>query len=85
MRLRSATASASTMVVALCAVLGGFKPMTTVQLGASFLRPIPGDLPSVTLTCTVLRTGRTLAFGEIDICLPDGKLAAQASTTYAFL
>jgi uncharacterized protein (TIGR00369 family) len=83
---QSVLAAADTaMVVALTAVLGGFKPMTTVQLNTSFLRPIPGDTPMVTLHCEVLRRGRTLAFGEIDLRLPDGKLAAQATTTYAFL
>jgi uncharacterized protein (TIGR00369 family) len=83
---QSVLAAADTaMVVALTAVLDGFKPMTTVQLGTSFLRPIPGDASHVTLRCTVLRRGRTLAFGEIDVLLPDGKLAAQATTTYAFL
>jgi uncharacterized protein (TIGR00369 family) len=83
---QSVLAAADTaMVVALTAVLGGFKPMTTVQLSTSFLRPIPGDTPAVTITCEVLRRGRTLAFGEISVLLPDGKLAAQATTTYAFL
>jgi uncharacterized protein (TIGR00369 family) len=83
---QSVLAAADTaMVVALSAVLGGFKPMTTVQLSTSFLRPIPADAPEVLLKCTVLRRGRTLAFGDIDVLLPDGKLAAQATTTYAFL
>lgn len=73
------------MVVAVSAVLGGFRPMTTVQLQTSFLRPIPADTPELTLVCEVLRRGRTLAFGEIEVRLPDGKLAAHATTTYAFL
>ncbi|MBL8330303.1 MAG: PaaI family thioesterase [Rubrivivax sp.] len=83
---QSLLAAADTaMVLALSAVLGGFKPMTTVQLNCSFLRPVPADTPELTLSCTVLRRGKTLAFGSIDITLPDGKLAAQATTTYAFL
>jgi uncharacterized protein (TIGR00369 family) len=83
---QSVLAAADTaMVVALCAALGGFKPMTTVQLQTSFLRPIPGDVAEVRFVCHVLRRGRTLAFGEIEVFTPDGKLAAHATTTYAFL
>lgn len=83
---QSMLAAADTaMVVALSVVLGGFKPMTTVQLNCSFLRPVPGDTAELQVVCTVLRRGRSLAFGSIDICTPDGKVAAQATTTYAFL
>jgi uncharacterized protein (TIGR00369 family) len=59
--------------------------MTTVQLQTSFLRPVPADAGHVTLRCTVLRRGRTLAFGEVEISAPDGRLAAHATTTYALL
>ncbi len=83
---QSMLAAADTaMVVALSVVLGGFRPMTTVQLNCSFLRPVPGDTAELQVVCTVLRRGRSLAFGSIDICTPDGKVAAQATTTYAFL
>jgi uncharacterized protein (TIGR00369 family) len=78
-------AADTAMVVALSAVLGGFQPMTTVQLNTSFLRPAPADVPELILSCTVLRRGKSLAFGHIDIAMPDGKLVAQATTTYAFL
>ncbi len=57
--------------------------MTTVQLQTSFLRPISGD--HCLVAAKVLRSGRTLAFGTIDISGPDGKLAVQATTTYALL
>lgn len=73
------------MVVALIALQDEFRPMTTVQLQTSFLRPIPGDTPSLSVVCTVLRRGRTLAFGDIQVNTPDGRLAAHATTTYAFL
>jgi uncharacterized protein (TIGR00369 family) len=83
---QSVLAAADTaMVIALSAMLGGFKPMTTVQLNTSFLRPIPAATSELTLVCTVLRKGRTLAFGEVEVLMPDGKLAAHATTTYAFL
>ena len=73
------------MVLAMIAELGEFRPMTTVQLQTSFLRPIPRDVAEVALTARVLRRGKSLAFGEISVRTPDGKLAAQATTTYALL
>jgi len=73
------------MVLAMIAELGEFRPMTTVQLQTSFLRPIARDVAEVALTARVLRRGKSLAFGEISVRTPDGKLAAQATTTYALL
>ena len=73
------------MVLAMIAELGEFRPMTTVQLQTSFLRPIPRDVAEVALTARVLWRGKSLAFGEISVRTPDGKLAAQATTTYALL
>ena len=59
--------------------------MTTVQLQTSFLRPVAKDAGEVTLVARVLKPGRSLFFGEIECLLPDGKLAAHATTTYALL
>jgi len=73
------------MVMAMIADLGEFRPMTTVQLQTSFLRPVPRETAEVRLTARVLRRGKSLAFGEISVRTPDGKLAAQATTTYALL
>jgi uncharacterized protein (TIGR00369 family) len=78
-------AADTAMVIALSAALGGFRPMTTVQLGTSFLRPVPGDASELRVVGTVLRRGRTLAFGEVEISTPDGRLAVHATTTYALL
>ena len=78
-------AADSAMILALTADLGEFRPMTTVQLQTSFLRPVPGDTAEVLITARVLRRGKTLAFGEVSISTPDGRLAAQATTTYALL
>jgi uncharacterized protein (TIGR00369 family) len=78
-------AADTAMVLAMIAELGEFKPMTTVQLQTSFLRPVPRDVAEVALTARVLRRGKSLAFGEISVRTPDGKLAAQATTTYALL
>lgn len=78
-------AADTAMVLAVSAALGGFRPMTTVQLQTSFLRPVPGDAGTLTLTCRILRKGKSLVFGEIDCSTPDGRLAAHATTTYALL
>jgi uncharacterized protein (TIGR00369 family) len=64
---------------------GTFRPMTTVELHSNFLRPVPADAGEVTLTARVIKRGKTLAYGEIEIVGADGKLAAKASTTYALL
>jgi len=73
------------MLLAMMATLGGFKPMTTVQLQTSFLRPVPKETESVTVMARVLRLGKTLSYGEVEFRTPDGKLAAHATTTYALI
>lgn len=78
-------AADTAMVLALTAAEGAFRPMTTVQLQTSFLRPVPAGTPHLQVVCTVLRRGKTLAFGEIELLTPDGRLAAHATTTYALL
>ena len=78
-------AADTAMVLAMSVALGGFRPMTTVQLQTSFLRPVPGDAGAVRVTCRLLRRGKSLSFGEIEIATLDGKLAAHATTTYALL
>jgi len=78
-------AADTAMVLAISAQLGGFRPMTTVQLQTSFLRPVARDAGEVTIVARVLKPGRQLVFGEVECLLPDGKLAAHATTTYALL
>ncbi|MEJ6003007.1 PaaI family thioesterase [Paucibacter soli] len=81
---QAAMAAADTaMVLAMMATLGEFRPMTTVQLQTSFVRPLSGT--HCVIDAQVLRNGKSLAFGQIDILGADGKLAAQATTTYALL
>ena len=83
---QSMMAAADTaMILAICTHLGSFQPMTTVQLQTSFLRPIPGDAGTATLVARVLRMGRKLVFGEIEILDARGALAAHATTTYALV
>ena len=78
-------AADTAMLLAMIAELGEFKPMTTVQLQASFVRPVPKDAESVTVVARVLRLGKTLSYGEVEFKMPDGRLAAHATTTYALL
>jgi uncharacterized protein (TIGR00369 family) len=59
--------------------------MTTVQLQTSFLRPIGGDSGEARVIARVLRLGKSLAFGEIEVLDAAGRLAAHATTTYALL
>ena len=73
------------MVLAVMTRLGGFKPMTTVQLQTSFLRPVSGQSGAARVVARVLRMGRSLVFGEIELRSADDQLAAHATTTYALL
>lgn len=78
-------AADTAMVLVMTADLGEFRPMTTVQLQTSFLRPVPRETAEIMITARLLRRGKSLAFGEISINTPDGKLAAHATTTYALV
>jgi uncharacterized protein (TIGR00369 family) len=91
---QAAMAAADTaMVLAMMSLLGEFRPMTTVQLQTSFLRPIPGNpagnldetVEEARVIARVLRLGKSLVFGEIEVQDPAGRLAAHATTTYALL
>jgi uncharacterized protein (TIGR00369 family) len=76
-------AADTAMVVAFSAALGGFRPMTTVNMNTTFLRPVSkGDLRIV---ARVVRTGKNLLYGDVDIVSADGKVAAHATTTYALV
>ena len=71
-------------VLALMRQFGEFRPCTTVQMNTSFLRPLTGQ--DALVHARVLRAGRSLAFGEIDIAgARDGKSVCRASVTYALL
>ena len=76
------SAADTAMVVAVCNGLGGFKPMGTVDLTASFMRPVSGE--GVRLVARVLRMGRTMAFCNTEMSgANSGKLSATATGTYA--
>ena len=76
-------AADTAMIVAISAALGEFRPMTTVSLNIHFMRAVrAGD---VLVTARVLRMGRNLVFGEIELVDQDGKMAVHATTTYALV
>ncbi|TFZ06718.1 PaaI family thioesterase [Ramlibacter henchirensis] len=77
-------AADTAMVLALVNHFGEFRPCTTVQMNTSFLRPLSGQDGLV--QARIVRAGKALAFGEIDIRgAQDGKSVCRASTTYALL
>ena len=77
-------AADTAMVLALINQFGAFRPCTTVQMNTSFLKPLSGQ--DALVQAKVVRAGKTLAFGEIDIRgAEDGKSACRATTTYALL
>jgi uncharacterized protein (TIGR00369 family) len=77
-------AADTAMVLALIRHFGTFRSCTTVQMNTSFLKPLSGQ--DALVQARVLRAGKSLAFGEIDIRgADDGKSACRSSTTYALL
>jgi uncharacterized protein (TIGR00369 family) len=77
-------AADTAMVLAIVSRLGTARPMTTVQLNTSFLKPLSNQ--DARVTARVIRAGKSLVFGEIDICgARDGQSVCRASTTYALL
>ncbi len=77
-------AADTAMVLALISHFGAFRPCTTVQMATSFLKPLSNQ--DALVEARVLRAGKALAFGEIDIRgADDGKSVCRATTTYAML
>jgi uncharacterized protein (TIGR00369 family) len=77
-------AADTAMVLALINHFGEFKPCTTVQMNSSFLKPLSNQ--DALVQARVVRAGKSLAFGEIDIRgAQDGKSVSRATVTYALL
>ncbi|MCW5651239.1 MAG: PaaI family thioesterase [Ramlibacter sp.] len=77
-------AADTAMVLALINQFGAFRPCTTVQMNSSFLKPLSGQ--DALVQARVLRAGKSLAFGEIDLRgAKDGRSVSRATTTYALL
>jgi uncharacterized protein (TIGR00369 family) len=76
------SAADTAMVIAISSALGGFRPMATVSQNTSFMRAIAGA--DVEIVARVLKPGRTLAFGEVEMrAFGDERVAAHVTTTYA--
>jgi uncharacterized protein (TIGR00369 family) len=77
-------AADTAMVLALINHFGEFKPCTTVQMNSSFLKPLSDQ--DALVQARVIRAGKSLAFGEIDLRgAQDGKSVSRATVTYALL
>ena len=77
-------AADTAMVLALINHFGEFRPCTTVQMNSSFLKPLSGQ--DALIEARVIRAGKSLAFGEVDVRgSVDGKSVCRATTTYALL
>ena len=77
-------AADTAMVLALINHFGEFRPCTTVQMNTSFLKPLSNQ--DALVQARVLRAGKSLAFGEIDVRgADDGKSVCRATVTYALL
>lgn len=78
-------AAADTAVaLALVNHFGEFRPCTTVQMNTSFLKPLSKQ--DTLVQARIVRAGKSLAFGEVDIRgADDGKSSGRASATYALL
>lgn len=77
-------AADTAMVLALINHFGEFRPCTTVQMSTSFMRPLSNQ--DALITASLVRVGKAMAFGEIDIRgADDGKSVCRASTTYALV
>ncbi|MDP2221903.1 MAG: PaaI family thioesterase [Hydrogenophaga sp.] len=78
------SAADTAMVLAIVTRLGNQRPMTTVQLNTSFLKPLSNQ--DALVTARIIRAGKSLVFGEIDISgARDGQSVCRARTTYALL
>ena len=76
------SAADTSMVIAVCSALGGFKPLGTVDLTANFMRPILSE--DVRLQAKIMRLGRTMAFCNTEISGKEsGKQCAFATGTFA--
>ena len=77
-------AADTAMVMALINHFGAFKPCTTVQMSSSFLKPLSNQ--DALVEARIVRAGKTMAFGEIDIRgADDSKSVCRCSVAYALL
>jgi uncharacterized protein (TIGR00369 family) len=77
-------AADTAMVMALINHFDAFRPCTTVQMSSSFMKPLSNQ--DALVEARIIRAGKTMAFGEIDIRgADDGKSVCRSSVAYALL
>lgn len=76
------SAADTAMILAVGSLFDEFQPTTTVSLNTSFLRPAMSD---ITVVARVIKPGKRLMFGEIELTGKDGKTVSHATTTYAMI
>ena len=78
------SAADTAMVIAISSALGGFRPMATASQNSSFMRAIVDK--DVEIIARVLKSGKSLVFGEIEMrASGDERLAVHVTTTYALM
>ncbi|MGW4812282.1 PaaI family thioesterase [Kitasatospora cineracea] len=79
-----AAAADTAAVIAVCAALGGFAPMTTVQLSTTFQRAARDT--DLLVTARLTKLGRRVAFADIALTVPGApdEPVAHATAVYAF-
>lgn len=78
------TLADTAMVFAVAAASNGYRPMTTVDLVAHFMKPAAGN--DIIAEARLVRLGRSMAFGRVMLLgAGDGKPVAMVSSAYALL
>lgn len=76
--------SDTSMVMAILAASGGYRPMTTVDQTTHFLKAVVSS--DVLADARVVRLGRTMSFGRVTLtAASDGKPVAMVSSAFAML
>ena len=70
------------MVISLCSALGGFRPVFTVDLTTTFMRPATNT--AVLAEATVLRLGRTMGFGQVRLLTDTSERQLVANTVGSY-
>lgn len=74
----------TSMVMAILAASGGYRPMTTVDQTRHFLKAVVSS--DVLADARVVRLGRTMSFGRVTLtAASDGKPVAMVSSAFAML
>ena len=71
------------MVIALCSAFGEYRPVFTVDITTTFMRPATNT--AIVAEATVLRLGRSMGFAEVRMLTdaPDRQLVANVTGSYS--